>query len=330
MCDKKMPNADKYTRTDAKQVLREICRELRNYKNNVDLSKSENNYYYGTVSSSNECLNKIDGRVKEIMGDRVVQSQTKVIGSWVVSLPKEFNNESDNIKKDFFDTVYDFFKNRYGSDNIMLAMVHNDETQPHMHMCFVPEAVSRKNGKRTVSIASVFTRTELSMCQHDLDNVCFERYGRRRLICNGETKGGVSLEKLKAETAKEQAVKAEKQVAEAEERLQELQQENDRLLQENTDLFTENNELKEENYIIRRKNTNYQLERFRNSYKNRERALFADKLSDGVGIAEKARKLDEIANLPRKSKQSRQERYTEQAEQIIGKPSLPSDFSPVY
>lgn len=322
-----MAKAKSFDKHAARLILKEHFRELEKYKNDVDLEKSGMNYHFGITNNAKECMEKIQRRVNEIMQGRDIPKNTNLMSSWVVSLPENLPKDKTD---DFFQFVYDFFSDRYGKDNVIDGFVHLDETTPHIHVCFVPEAVSRKSHKQTVSSASLLTRSELPGCQADLEKVCRERYGIKNLILNGKTKGGVSLEKLKAETAKEQAVKAEKRVAEAEERLQELQQENDRLLQENTDLFTENNELKEENYIIRMKNTNYQLERFRNSVKNKEKVAdkLADKLSDG--IAEKARKLDEIANMPRKSKQSRQERYTEQAEQIIGKPSLPSDFSPVY
>ena len=58
---------------------------------------------------------------------------------WIITSDKAFfeNMSSDQIK-DFFETAKNFFAERYGNSNIAYAMVHLDESTPHMHLGLVP------------------------------------------------------------------------------------------------------------------------------------------------------------------------------------------------
>ncbi|MFR5891604.1 MAG: plasmid recombination protein [Bacilli bacterium] len=38
----------------------------------------------------------------------------------------------------FSRTRYKFFAERYGEENVIAAVVHNDETTPHMHLNLMP------------------------------------------------------------------------------------------------------------------------------------------------------------------------------------------------
>lgn len=204
-----MARVDSYTKADSKKILREHFRELQDYKNNVDLSKSRSNKIYGNYKNANDFMLAAQRRVNEIMAGRDVQKQTNVISEWVVSLPKDLKEGNEER---FFDTVYEFCEARYGKQNVIGAFVHNDETNPHIHVCFVPEAVSRKTNKKTVSSASLLTRKELSSFQTDLENQCTSVFGQSKLIRNGKTKGEqLSMEQLKQVTAREQEL--EKRIA---------------------------------------------------------------------------------------------------------------------
>lgn len=223
-----MAHVDSFKKNDAKRVLKEYFRELKSYKNDVDLTRTKNNYHYNrNVKSSDDCMRLIQKRVGDIMQGRDIQTQTNIMSTWIVSLPE---NLPEDKQIDFFTFVYNFFRDRYGADNVIDGMVHVDETTAHMHTFFVPEAVSRKTGNKTVSSASLLTRAELHNCQADLEKACCEHFGIKNLILNGKTKGdGVSLEELKAITAKEKAEREEK-------KLSVLERKNDRLKTENEEL----------------------------------------------------------------------------------------------
>lgn len=52
--------------------------------------------------------------------------------------PEYFDLLPAGEQKEFFLSVTDFMKQRIGEQNILSAIVHMDETSPHMHLCFCP------------------------------------------------------------------------------------------------------------------------------------------------------------------------------------------------
>lgn len=187
-----------YNKKAMGRVIKEAYRELNTYKNNVDLSRSSENYHYGESDNAKDMQVAIQKRVNEIMQGRNVQDKTNLISSWVVSLPKVFEKEKS---KEFFDTVYEFCVNRYGEKNVIDGIVHMDEDNPHIHIFLVPEATSRKTGLNTVSSASKFTRTELSKFHTELDKFCEQRFNQSKLVRNGKTlQNGLELDDFKRVT----------------------------------------------------------------------------------------------------------------------------------
>lgn len=201
-----MAHLESFTKADAKKVLREYFRELQDYKNNVNKDLSSENYCFCDSTSSKELFEKINLRVNTIMQGRDIQKQTNIIGTWVITCPEEFVGDKD-MEKAFFTHCYQFCKDRYGEANVMGGFIHNDETTPHMHVVVVPEAESRKTHKVTVSSASKFTREELHTFHTDLEDTCFKKFGKHKLVKNGKTKGNFSLQQLKEATAREEAIK---------------------------------------------------------------------------------------------------------------------------
>lgn len=216
-----MANTQQYKRTDARNVVAEATRQLRKYKNNVDRSKSHLNYNLIEGSDTRaQIMQKIDDRVREVMGNNIrkqVKKNMKPLGTWVVTLPQELNGLNDEQKRDFFQTTLDFLGDRYGKENLVYANVHNDESQPHMHVGIVPVCVSRKTGKETVSAASMFTKKDLINFHKDLDKVMENKYGQANLINNGRTKGNYTIEELK------ERQRAEKELKEREEKVKALE-----------------------------------------------------------------------------------------------------------
>ena len=179
-----MAKTEHYRKSKLRKVVNEHDRRLTKYKNDVDLSRSHLNYTYG-VSDADECMQAVNRRVNEIMNGQYVQTQASVACEWLVTCPKELVGRD----REFFDMVWDFCKDRYGEDNMISGYVHMDEVTPHMHMIFVPEAISKKTGRKTVSSASLMTKRECSRFHDDLDKRCEQVFGQAHLIRNGKTVG---------------------------------------------------------------------------------------------------------------------------------------------
>lgn len=189
-----MARVQNYTKKDMPKLLREHDRSARTYANKVDLNRSHMNYTYG-AQTSDEVMRKIQKRTTEIMDGGYVQAQTNICTEWSVFCPVPLINAGR--EREFFDELWKFCGERYGEENLIAGYVHMDETTPHMHMMFVPEATSRKTGKKTVSSASLMTKTECSSFHTDFDKRCAEVFGISHLVRNGKTiANGLTAENL--------------------------------------------------------------------------------------------------------------------------------------
>ncbi|MCM0596380.1 plasmid recombination protein, partial [Periweissella fabaria] len=62
-----------------------------------------------------------------------------------------------------------FLNDRYGQANAVAAVVHYDETTPHLHYAFVPVVFDDKKSRYKVSAKEVLTRHDLQTFHEDLD-----------------------------------------------------------------------------------------------------------------------------------------------------------------
>lgn len=247
-----MARMEKFGRTDLVPVLREAYRDLKEgqYKNYVDLDRSSQNYVIG-CQSRKELVKKMDARCEEIMGGKI-NKQSKPLFSWVVHYPED-HPEID--LKAFFSSINDFMIKEYGKDNVMAVCVHMDETRPHAHCFIVPEAISRKSGKRTVSVGSLLQQEHLKEFHGKLDDFLYERFKMRNLVKKDENEKD-KLENVPMLEHKKRMLKKENEKLESdneglevryEEKRQAYMQDLIRLQNERNQLQKENEELEEEN-----------------------------------------------------------------------------------
>lgn len=178
-----MARAEKFGRNDLVPVLREAYRELKEgqYRNNVDVNRSDKNYVIG-CQDRKVLVKKMDERCNEIM-DGKVNKKSKPLFSWVVTYPVHCPEIDE---KAFFRAVNDFMVETYGEDNVMAVCVHMDEKTPHAHCFIVPEAISRKTGKKTVSVASLLDKEHLSAFHEKMDGFMYDRFKIRNTVYFGE------------------------------------------------------------------------------------------------------------------------------------------------
>lgn len=195
-----MAHVEKFKRSDMVPVLKEGFRDLKEYRNNVDETRTGKNYTYG-YQTWKEVKSKALERELEIM-DGKIDKRARPLFSWVVTYPKGRTSVS---KHDFFEGVRDYMSDHYGAANVMAVCVHMDETTPHCHCYIVPEAISRKNGKRTVSVGSLLDQKHLTEFHKDFNDYMYERFGERNLIKKPEdekAEENVSMMELKRRTLK--------------------------------------------------------------------------------------------------------------------------------
>ena len=119
-------------------IQRHNQRETTNHSNkDIDISRSFLNYdlvHSQPINYQNTIKHIIDS---QRISQRAVRKDAVLVDEWIITSDLTFFEDKSNIKEFFQDTVT-YFADRCGQQNIAYAMVHLDETTPHMHLGIVP------------------------------------------------------------------------------------------------------------------------------------------------------------------------------------------------
>ena len=167
---------EKYKRGDIVGIERENERD-ENYKSarNPQIDKSRTHLNYHTLPHEKKYLAFIDERIKELAPKRKIKDDAVLITSFILGSDKEFfDGISPETQKRFFDDCSGFFAERYGKENVVSAVVHLDESTPHLHFNLMPVTGGRLCAKE------LFDRTALRELQTDFYEVVGKKYGLKR------------------------------------------------------------------------------------------------------------------------------------------------------
>lgn len=134
-------NMKKYPQADIAKVALENERQegyVRIGKETIDTSRTKNNYHM-ISPPDNGYADFIDQRIRQAGVKRKVKDDAIKMVSFVMTSDKDFfENMPPETERAFFTDCVNFVKKRYGEENIISAVVHKDETTPHLHINFVP------------------------------------------------------------------------------------------------------------------------------------------------------------------------------------------------
>jgi len=167
---------EKYKRGDIVGIERENERD-ENYKStkNPQIDKSRTHLNYHTLPHEKKYLAFIDERIKELAPKRKIKDDAVLITSFILGSDKEFfDGISPETQKQFFDDCTEFFAERYGKENVTSAVVHLDESTPHLHFNLIPVTGGRLCAKE------LFDRAALRELQTDFYEVVGKKYGLKR------------------------------------------------------------------------------------------------------------------------------------------------------
>ena len=192
-----MASVEKFTVYAIVNQLRHNERTIENPSNkDIDLEKMNQNYSL-TPDREMSSYDYFKKRKSELYC--YGRKDVKVMAGWIVTAPKDLPKEEHEI---FFKSVYRFLSKRYGENNVVQAMVHNDESgQPHLHFCFIPTVVDKKHGGEKICANDVINPKELRNFHPDL-NKHLKVDGINANIINGITKsqgGNRSVWEMKKE-----------------------------------------------------------------------------------------------------------------------------------
>lgn len=200
---------EKYKRGDIVGIERENERD-ENYKStkNPQIDKSRTHLNYHTLPYEKKYLSFIDERIKELAPKRKIKDNAVLITSFILGSDKDFFDRiTAEQQKQFFDDCTEFFAERYGKENVVSAVVHLDESTPHLHFNLMPVTDGRLCAKE------LFDRAALRELQTDFYEVVGKKYGLKR------GKEGSTAKHLDtvAFKAKKMTEAAEEKIREAEE-----------------------------------------------------------------------------------------------------------------
>lgn len=170
-----------------------------------------------------------DRQIKQYINDnkiskRALRKDAVLCNEWIITSDKAFfENMSPNQIKNFFETAKNFFAERYGNSNIAYAMVHLDESTPHMHLGLVP----MQNGK--LSSKSLFgSRDQLKEIQEAFPKYLNEHgYNLQRGESDSKKK---HLETAEFKEKQRLLDDTDKKIVDKTEKLKQLEKEKDALL----------------------------------------------------------------------------------------------------
>lgn len=172
----------------------------------IDSERTRNNYrftpYFGKTYTE-----FIDGRIKEL--GLSPRKDAVVMNSFVFGSDKTFFDGLAKVEQyNFFSDCYKFFAERYGEENIIAAVVHLDETTPHMHLNLMPIT---SDGR--LCSKQLFDKPQLQKLQTDFYEEVGKKYGLQRGK-EGSQRKHLSTAEFKAKKIIEQAeaIKQENQV----------------------------------------------------------------------------------------------------------------------
>ena len=194
-----MASVEKFTAGAVRNQLRHNLREIEHSSNtDIDPDRRERDY----VLSPDRGMSDYD-YFKKRLGELYVygRDDVKVMAGWVVTAPQDLAVERQDA---FFAATYDFLENRYGAENVVQAVVHDDESgQPHLHFCFVPVVEDKKHEQgEKVCANDVLDRRELRNFHPDLQKYLDENGLADARIMSGITNrqgGNRTVAELKAE-----------------------------------------------------------------------------------------------------------------------------------
>lgn len=180
-------NAQKNKMSDVVGKEREQERQGRLKNEDIDLSRSHLNY--DLIDDDRSLYRKVNDRVLALKenGSRV-QKNSVVMYSNIITLPKELKNLSEEEQKKYFEVTTDYFKKRFGEENVLSAKVHLDESTPHMHLHFVPV-----NAEGRLSARTAMSRQMMNEIHNDVPKLLNE-HGFE--IERGDSKNNLYIENV--------------------------------------------------------------------------------------------------------------------------------------
>lgn len=117
-------------------------RKKEQYASNPDIDRSRSHLNYHLVEPQQKYYAEIQSRIEKAQREnpkcKVRKDSIKFVDTIVTATPEYLAEMSPEQVRWYFQRALEFLEQKVGKDNIFSAVVHMDERNPHMHLCFVP------------------------------------------------------------------------------------------------------------------------------------------------------------------------------------------------
>ena len=190
---------EKYHKTDIVGVEQENERDENYQADNPQINPTRTRENYNIIKRQRSYTQFINDKIAALDLPTKVRKDAVLMCSFVVGSDREFFGKlSPQEQQQFFVDCARFFAERYGEDNIISAVVHMDETTPHLHLNLIPIADGRLSAK------TLFDRKSLQALQTDIHSVVGKKWNLQRGREGSQAKH-LSTAEFKAKKIVEQA-----------------------------------------------------------------------------------------------------------------------------
>jgi len=223
---------EKYHRTDVSPIEKENERDETYEADNPQIDRKRTKRNYNLVKRDCSYTEYISRRLEE---EKIKPRKDAVLMcSFVIGSEGAFFQDLTFAEeRDFFRDATMYFVNKYGEENIISAVVHKDETTPHLHLNLIPLADGSLSAKK------MFCPSALRELQTNLHKELGEKFGLERGK-EGSQRKHLSTVEFKAKTILDNAESKAKEIVD------EAQSENESLTEQNAEARKELAETKQE------------------------------------------------------------------------------------
>lgn len=117
-------------------------RKKNQYASNPDIDRERSHLNYHLVEPTLKYYGEIQTRIEKAQRKnpkcKVRKDSVKFIDTIVTATPEYLASLPPGKVRRYFERALEFLQQEVGAENIFSAVVHMDERNPHMHLCFVP------------------------------------------------------------------------------------------------------------------------------------------------------------------------------------------------
>ena len=107
------------------------------YASNPDIDPSRTHLNFHLIKPERKYRAESERQIAEA-GCRTRSDSVRVVEALITATPEFFKGKKRSELKEFFGEALEFIKQNQAPETIISAVVHLDEKNPHMHLCFVP------------------------------------------------------------------------------------------------------------------------------------------------------------------------------------------------